>query len=422
MRHPAAPNLALVVVLALAFVLAAFGAAHAAANRPNAIDFRIDRVTNATLLSSPATALVDPERQVAARRLERLMLPGWFASIVVPIVALAYFWQSGLAARLRDRLRRGRGSEAAVRFQFGAGLGLIAAIAALLPEFYIYRIERTMGLSDQLLRAWGSDWLINTLVSMVATGVVVVVVLWLVDRTHQWYLYAIAIIFAVSYVLVFAKPFIISPLLDRFAPLPASAGAVARELETRAKLDVPIAMEIRSRTHLGTAYVEGMGPSKRIVLGDAVLAVSSIPELRYIIAYELGYIGSGAPFRLALLNALCVVFGAAVAVAVADRIGFRRDDDPVSRLALVAALLGVVYLVVLPINNAALRRIERLDAQYALTLTGERAGAVRTIVRGSDQALHNVCPNVLQKLFMERVDDASTRITAINGVPSGCPQ
>jgi len=421
MGHRPVRNLALVVALALAFVLGAFGAAHAAASRPNTIDFRIDHLSNATLLSSPATALVDGERQAAARRLERLMLPGWFASIVLPAVVLAYFWQSGLAARLRDWLRRGRGSEVAVRFQFGAALALIASIAGLIPEFYIYRIERIMGLSDQLLRAWGTDWLINTLVSMVVTGVVVVMVLWLVDRTHQWYLYAIAIIFALSYVLVFAKPYIISPFLDRFVPLPAAASAVARTLETQTKLDVPIAMEIRSRTHLGIAYVEGMAASKRIVLGDAVIAVTSVPELRYIIADELGYVASGAPFRLALLNALCVVFGAAVAVAIADRIGFRRDDDAVSRLALVAALLGLVYLVVLPINNASLRRIERLDAQYAISVTGERAGAVRAIVRGTDQSLHDVCPNILQKLFMERVDDASTRIAAINGVRSGCP-
>lgn len=421
MGLPPATKFAFVAVLALAFAFGLFGVARAAASRPNAIDVRVDHLSNASLLSSPATVLVDGERQAAARRLNRLMLPGWFASILLPVVALAFFWQSGLAARLRDALRRRGSPQTAVRFQFGAALALLTALAALIPEFYIYRIERMMGLSDQLLRAWGSDWLINTLLSMVATGLVVVVVLWLVDRTHQWYLYAITIIFVLSYALVFAKPFIALPFADRLAPLPAPANAVARAVEARAKLDVPVVMEMRSRTHLGIAYVEGMAASKRIVLGSAVLAVSSVPELRYIIADELAYIASGAPFRLALLNALCVVFGAAVAVAVADRIGFRRDDDPVSRLALVAALLGVVYLIVLPFNNAALRRMERLDEQYAISLTGDRAAAVRTIIRGTDQSLRDACPDVMQKLFMERVDDTSSRVAAINGVKRACP-
>jgi Zn-dependent protease with chaperone function len=396
--------------------------ADAATTRPNAVDVRVDNLPASVLLAKPATALVDPERQVAARRLEQLMFPGWLASILAQIVALAYFWQSGLAARLRDWLRRRGGAEWWVRFQFGGALALIAFVAALIPDFYIYRISRTMGLSDQLLRGWSLDWIVNVLATMVVTACIVTIVLWLVDRTHQWYLYTIVVIFFMSYALVFAKPLLFSPLRDRFEPLPPAAAAIARSVETQAKLNVPLVMEVRSRTHLGTAYVEGMGPTKRVVLGDAVFAVSSADELRYLIAHQLGDIESGAPFRVAFLDALCVIFGAAVAVAIADRIGFRRDDDPTSRLALVAALLGVVYLIVLPINNAALRRIAAQSDRYAIGLTGERAAAIRTIVRGADQSLRDACPSVSSRLFLNTVDDPSRRVAAINNVPSGCPR
>jgi len=422
MRLPDRRRLAIFAVLLFAMVTLAIVAAHAATSRPNAVDVRVDNLSTGTLLDKPATALVDGDRQLAARRFEALMFPGWLLSIVAPIVALAYFWQSGLAARLRDWLRRRGGNETWMRFQFGAALASIAYLAALIPDFYIYRITRTMGLSDQLLRGWSLDWLVNMVATMILTACIVALVLWLVDRTHQWYLYAIAIIFVVSYGLVFAKPYMLSPLLDRFTSLPAAAVPIARDVETLAKIDVPVVMEVRSRTHLGTAYVEGMGPTKRVVLGDAVLAVSSAAELRYIIARELGDIDGGAPFRIAFLNALCVIFGAAVAVAVADRIGFRRDDDPTSRLALVAALLGVVYLIVLPINNAALRRVSAQSDRYAVSLTGERAAAVRAIVRGADQSLHSVCASVPARLFLESVDDPSRRVAAINGVPSDCPR
>jgi STE24 endopeptidase len=420
-RLPDRRRLVLFAVLLFAIASLLVVLAHAATTRPNAVDARIDSLPTVALLSKPATALVDSDRQSAAHRLAQLMFPGWLASIVLPIVVLAYFWQSGLAARLRDWLRRRGGNEMWMRFQFGAGLGLIASLAALIPDFYIYRITRMMGLNDQLLRGWGLDWIVNVLVTMAATACIVTLVLWLVDRTHQWYLYAIAIIFVASYGLMFAKPLIVSPLHDRFAPLTPAVVAAAREVELRARREVPILLEVRTRTHLGAAYVEGMGPSARIILGNVVPIVSSQAELRFIIARALGYVDAAAPFRIAFLNALCVVFGAAVAVGIADRIGFRRDDDPTSRLALVAALLGVVYLVVLPINNAAVRRIDAQNDTYAMSVTGDRAAAIRTIVRGADQALRDACPTLPARLFLENSNDPSRRVAAINNVPNGCP-
>ena len=421
MRFPDCRKLVPFAALLFAIASAVAIPAHAATTRPNAVDFRVDRLSTGQLLSKPAAVLVDASRQVAARRLERLMFPGWLAAIVAQILAFAYFWRSGHAARLRDWLRRRGGKEPWVRMQFGAALALIAYLAALIPDLYIYRVTRSMGLSDQLMRGWSLDWIVNLATTMIATACIVALVLWLVERTHQWYLYAIAIIFVVSYGLVFFKPFLASPLLDRFMPLPPRANAVAQSVERQAHIDVPVLVQFRSRSHLGTAYVEGMGPTKRIVLGDTVLVVSSPGELRFVIARELGDIASGAPFRVAFLNALCVIFGAAVAVALADRIGFRRDDDPTSRLALVAALLGVVYLIVLPINDAALRRIAAQSDSYAVSLTGERAAAVRVIVRAADQSLHAVCPTLPTRLFLESIGDPSRRIAAINGVPSACP-
>ena len=409
----------LVLVLALMLAGAVPVAATAATSRPNAVDVRVDHLSNSILLARPASALVDPERQVAARRLDRLVLPGWIASIVLQIVILAYFWQSGTAARLRDWLRRRQRSELAVRFQFGFVLGLLARVSALIPEFYLYRVARSMSLSDQLLRAWTLEWLIGALLTSCAIGIAVVLILWLVERTHQWYVYVIAGIFIVTYGATFLKPFV-SPFYDRFAALPPAAAQVVRRIERRAGHDVPVVAQARSRSHLGAAYVEGVGPSQRIVLSDSLLAAASAPELRYIVAQQLGYVDGGDAFRLALLDALWVVIGSALAVAVADRIGFRRDDDPVARLALVAALLGVAYLAVVPFYHAAQRRIARETQTYALELTRQPAAAVRTIVRASDQSLRSVCASPIDTFFLERTDDPAHRVAAANHVPPTC--
>ncbi|MBV8654876.1 MAG: hypothetical protein JO160_02455, partial [Candidatus Eremiobacteraeota bacterium] len=142
----------LVAALVVTAFLASFAAARAAVERPNQLDRRVDSISASALLTQPAIALVDPARQRAASRLAHLTLPGWLATALFEAIALAYFWSTGRAAAFRDWLRRRITSEFAMRFLFGAMLGLIARAAALPPAFYLYRVERIMGLSAELTR------------------------------------------------------------------------------------------------------------------------------------------------------------------------------------------------------------------------------------------------------------------------------
>jgi Zn-dependent protease with chaperone function len=389
--------------------------------RPNAIDHRVDALSTHTLLTHSAAQLVDPERQLAALRLVHWFLPGWFLAVALPVLALAYYWRSGRAAAVRDALRRRFHDENIVRFGFGASIGLIVRVAALLPNFYLYRVERAMSQSDQLLRAWGTDWLLVTLGWMICVGLVTAIMLWLVDRTHQWYIYTIVVIFALSFGLTYLAPFG-APLFERIAPMPSRALSGIAAIEDAAHLRVPVVEQIRARSHVGTAYVAGLGGSERIAIGDVIVAVTSPQELAYVVARQLGYIANGAQWRFALTDALLLIFGAAIAVTIADRVGFRRDDDPISRFALVGAFFGVLYFIAVPVDHAIARNISREADIYALALPVDRAAAVRNVIRATDESLTEVCPDLLASLFMERVEDASSRVVAINGIPSTCPK
>lgn len=330
--------------------------------RPNAIDHRVDHLSAHTLLTHSAVQLVDPYRQVAAARLVHWFVPGWFFAILLPAFVLAYYWQSGRAARMRDLLRRRFGNEWLVRFLWGAILGLIVRVAGLIPNLYLYRVERAMEQSDQLLHAWGAEWVAITLLWMLAIGLITAAVLWLVERTHQWYVYTLIAILAVNFGVTYLAP----------------------------------------QMHRAPGYV------------------SSRAELQYVLARQQGYVEVGSRWRFALTDALLLIIGAAVAVIIADRIGFRRDDDPVSRLALVAALCCVLFVIAAPIENAVHRAVSSEAERYALQLGVDRADAVRNVVRTTDQRLVEVCPGFFARLFMLRTEDPSSRIFALNGVPPKC--
>jgi len=417
------PALAALRVGFLMAVLLLVGAAPCAAavDRPNALDRRIDAIPRAALLSQPATRLADPARQEAAERLVDWKLPGWVLTAILEALALAYFWRSGAAAALRDRLRRRFRSETLVRFAFGASLGAIARLAALAPAFYLYRVERIMDLSTQLTRTWAVFWLAHTLLAMLVSGVIAAFVLWLVERTHQWYAYTILAILAAS--IAWSN---VGPYFDVNAgPVTATdpmVRAQMTQLFARAGLDdVPVYVVENRTLPAADAVIQGMGGSRRIMIPSPLAAASTPAELLFDVAFELGDVREHAQFWIALIEAGAVIVFAGIAVAIADRVGFRRDDDELSRLALVGALLAVTYLGAVPVRNAAVRAFALADDAYAVSVAGDRAAAVRSILRATDQRMDEVCPDVAARLFLNARPAPGERIAAINGVPNACP-
>jgi hypothetical protein len=339
------------------------GATALAAFRPNALDLRVDALPTHALLTKSATALVDPVRQAGAIRRAHWTVFGFVLTQLFQAAALFYLWSSGGAARLRDWLRRRFASDWSVRFLFGATLALVARLASIVPGFYLFRVDRTLELTTELTRTWALYWVFHTIIAMIVAGLIAAIILWLAARTHQWYLYGIAGILAVS-----------------------------------------VAWSYLS-TQLQTESYAGLTP----------------PEIKYRMAYLAGHIAHGDRLSIALIEGGIIIVFAAIAVVIADRIRFRRDDDPLSRLAIVGALLALVYLAAVPVRNATLRSYDLSADTYAVAATGDPAAAVRALVRSGDDSMIEVCPEETATLFLYTAPGIGTRVAAINHVPSGCP-
>jgi hypothetical protein len=331
-----------------------------AVERPSTLDVRIDGLSAHTLLSEPAALLVDPARQAAAIRRAHWTVFGFVLTQIFQAVALFYLWSSGGAAALRDRLRRRLRSEWAARFSFGAALALVARLAAFFPAFYLYRVDHMLGLTTQLTRYWVLFWLFHTVVAMAIAGFIAAVILWLASRTHQWYVYAIGGILAASVVWSYLSP-------------------------------------SRLRTFPG----------------------STPPELRFVEAFAQGV--QHDQLSIALIQGGIIIVFAALAVVIADRIRFRRDDDPLSRLTLVGALLALVYLAAVPVRNSVQRSYDLGDDAYAIAFTDDPASAVRALIREGDQRMVEVCPEMTGALFLYTEPGIGVRIAAINHVTNRCP-
>jgi len=388
------------------------------------VDRRVTAIPATTLLHAPISHLVDARRQRVSEHLRRWTRPLYLVWAFAQIGAFAYLWLSGAGARLRDWVRKRVRNEHATRFAYGGLMALCSAVAAFPFAFVRYRFDYNFGLTPEVASTWFRDGFLNALIHAALLGIIVAGILALVDRTRLWYLWAMAGLFVATLIMAFLEPVVVAPLYNRFERLPATAPARAPIDALAAKAGVagaPIEISNESRrSQAAIADIAGVGPTKRIVLSDTLLANATLPEILFLTARELGHYAHGDDFRLSLFWTFLLIACTALAVVCADRVGFRRDDDPLSRLPLVFAFLGLLALIATPLYNGYSRGLEARADAYALKLTGDRVAAARAFVRLADETLAPLCSSRPIVIYFFNSPPLGSRIATATGREDPC--
>jgi Zn-dependent protease with chaperone function len=387
-------------------------------------DRHVTSISASALLHTTAPSLVDPFRQRRARAIadyQDLIFAGW---ALAPIVAFWWLWQSGNSARLRDTLRRRMRAPWLYRGAFGATLGALATLAALPFAFASYRVAHSVGLTVQTIPNWFLAELLRLATVSFASAIVVAVILALVDSTRLWYLIFIGILYVAALTVVAIEPVLFSPLTSNDRPAPAAlvaqGDAVAHALDTS-----PVTLMLSGtpqRTSSLIARTSGLGPFARILIGAQALQAMTPGERVFLLARQYAHQTEHDVLLLTLAGTTLFVFAAALAVLISDRIGFRRDDDPLARLPLVGTFLGIAVLLLYPAFNSVERTSEwRADA-VALNVVTDRSAGVRLFVRRADDDLVALCGRRTVRWYFESRPPLGSRIAAIGKTADPCPR
>ena len=414
----------LLVAFLIFIALAGMPRIAAAVPAPSYADRRVTAIPARDLLTRAPADLVDPRRQESAHRLRLRTRPLYAFWALSQIVALILLWRRGTAARLRDRLT-GLGSVHAIRFAFGFLLTCIVALVALPTAFVIFRLGIGFDILNGRISEWLRDAAVSALLEGVAAGAFVVAVFWLVDRSRQWWIYMTVATVLASLSFTALEPIAVAPLFERIEPLAASDPAAPRlaALAKAAGLAQPhlVVADLSRRSRVARVYAAGFGPTSRIVIGDTQLAFATREETGFVAAREFVHAAQGDVWRTALFRTVFFVLCAALAVFISDRVGFRRDDDPLVHLVLSFGLLGAIVLLASPVMHSYSRGIEARTDREALALTGDSAAAVRSLVRFADEELAPVCPSRIVRLYYYDREPVGSRIAALTGRPDPCP-
>jgi STE24 endopeptidase len=247
----------------------------------------------------------------------------------------------------------------------------MAATLVCLPlDFWRgYVRERRWGFSTQMLRGWLIDR-----AKGLAVGVVIAVAAWtaLIALTHafpgRWPLAAAAAAAAAVLLLSFVAPVMLEPLFNRFRPLEDER--LAGELRSLAEqAGVPVrdvlVADASRRTAKTNAYVSGIGPTRRIVIWDTLLAGASEGELKLVVAHELGHRRE----RHVLKGTLLAMVGAAAGVLLLWAVLGTPGPSDYPRAGL---LFLALELAGLPVLAWVSRRWERAADRFSLELTNDR--------------------------------------------------
>jgi len=260
-----------------------------------------------------------------------------------------------------------------------AGAGLSVGVAVVGAPFAIAAHERAVdvGLSTQDLAGWFSDWYKATGIGALLTAGGAALAIAAIRRfPRRWWIAATGAVIAFEVLFVYLAPVLLAPVFNKFTPLPD--GQVRSDVfELGRKADVDIGEvyrvdESRRSTALN-AYVNGIGPTKRVVLFDNLIKSVPESELRSVVAHELGHVhGRDVPrgmLWVAIAAPLTVLFCARAYEELARRRGIEPGSP--AGLPILALVFGVAVFVVGIAGNQLSRGVEARADTFALQLTDD---------------------------------------------------
>jgi STE24 endopeptidase len=262
-------------------------------------------------------------------------------------------------------------------------------------------------LSTQTFGRWLWRYLKRNLLALVLSLVLVVGLYWLIWTVGPWWwLAAAGAFFVVSVVLGQLAPVLILPLFYRIEILdaPELNDRIARLAEgTGLAIEGVYRMDLSEETVKANAMLAGLGRTRRVLLGDTLLADFSPDEVEVIFAHEIGhhvfrhirkmivlgllYSAIGFWFCDRLLTAFPAErAGTEAGVGTSHNQGNAPGRQPPSspsvsldyahlspaRLPFILLMLTLFAMVIEPLQNAVSRRFERQSDRYALDRTGLR--------------------------------------------------
>lgn len=298
-----------------------------------------------------------------------------------------------ISARIRDRVESvTRRPWLQTMLYAVAWITLTALMTLPLSLYQDWYREHQYGLSNLTLTAWLLEQVKGWLISVVLGSVALAVIYAFVRRKRgNWWLPASVISVLFLLFLNFIGPVFLAPIFNDYKPL--SAGPVRDTILSLTRANGVPATEVfwfdaSKQTTRISANVSGLFNTMRISLNDNLLSNTSIPEIKAVMAHEVGHYVLNHGFKFTLQLGLLLTIGFAITQWMQGRLLSRfgqrwhvRGPADSAGLPLVVALLSVWFFLMTPLTNSIVRIAETEADFYGLNAAREPHGFASVSMR-----------------------------------------
>ncbi|WP_324677184.1 M48 family metallopeptidase [Hymenobacter sp. GOD-10R] len=339
--------------------------------------------------------------------------------VLYNVAVAGVFLGLGLSARIRGWLR-GIRSENLRNLLYAALYTLLAAVLSFPWTIYTgFFREHQYGLSNQTFGAWFSESLIGLVLSVVI-GSLLIMLLYLAIRKvgASWWLWGTGLTVIFLVIGVFLAPIFISPLFNKYTPLPPSPVRESILSMARANL-VPATnvylVDASRQSKRISANVSGLGSTIRISLNDNLLKRSTPAEIQGVMGHELGHYVLNHIVKGLIFFSLLVLIGFALVNwafrRLVARYGARWNVSglaDIGGLPLLLVLFSVYSFLITPATNTITRVSEMEADQFGLNAAQQPDGFASIAMKLSEY--RKISPGYWEEIFFFDHPSGHTRV------------
>jgi STE24 endopeptidase len=318
-----------------------------------------------------------------------LILWNFLLAAAISIFLLA----SRISARLRDFAER------TTRFKFLQivlyTIPFLLLIYVLGFPLYVYEHffrEHAYNMATQTFSQWFGEQLVMIVVDLIVTSLLLVGLYAVFRRAPRtWWVWGtiVSIIFTILGIML--SPVYIEPLFNTYKPLKDTA--ISEPILAMARANqIPVTqvyeVDASRQTKRVSANVAGFMGTTRIALNDNLLKQCTLPEIREVMAHEMGHYILNHSFKLVIYFSLFFLVGFAALRAFfqgavqrwGDRWGVRGISD-IAGLPLLSLIFSTVFFLLTPVINTAVRVTEREADAFSINTAREPDGMAKVALK-----------------------------------------
>jgi len=335
-----------------------------------------------------------------------LLLWNFLLSAAIAIFILV----SGLSARLRDLAERAtRFRVLQPAFYAVPYVLIVAALSFPLTVYAEYFREHAYGLATQSFGPWFREQLINLVVALIATTIALVVLYAVFRRAQRtWWIWGTMAGAIFLLIATMVAPVFVAPLFNTYKPLEdpkISESILAMARANEIPVQQVYEVDASRQSNRVSANVSGIFGTARIALNDNLLRQCSLPEIRVVMAHEMGHYVLNHSFKLFLYSSILLlgafVFSSLLFEGLVRRWGGRWRVKGIADLAglpLLTLLFTIYYFLLTPISNTATRVTEREADAFGINTAREADGFAKIALKlGSYRKLD---PGPLEEMIL----------------------